>query len=137
MVVRTAPQRPVIFALALRHRQIVDAGDSQPHEAALVELPVFIAVAAKPMAAVVVPLIGKPHGYPVLAKSPNFLDEPVVEFARPLSREKCLDVVAALQEVVVIALTAVGGIRKRDPCGVSTVPRVFRHVRLLSSGFRS
>src|ERR1700678_3335428 len=96
MVVRTAPQGPVIFALASGYRQIVDAGDSQPHEAVLVELPVLIAIAAKPMARVVVPLIGKPPGYPVLAKSPNFLDEPVVEFARPLSREKCLDGVAAL-----------------------------------------
>ena len=96
MVVRTAPQGPVIFALAFRYRQIVDAGDAQPHQTVFVELPVFIAVAAKPMAAVVVPLISETHGYPVLAKSPNFLDEPVVEFARPLSREKCLDGVAAL-----------------------------------------
>src|SRR5580692_581174 len=108
MVVRAAPQGPVIFALAIRNRQIVDAGDTQPHEAVLVELPVLIAVAAKPVAAVVVPFIGETHRDPVLTKSPNFLDEPVIEFARPLTREKCLDGVAALQELGAIAPAAVG-----------------------------
>src|SRR5580692_3761627 len=84
VVVRTTAQGPMIFALAFRYGQIVDAGDTQPHQAVFVELPVLVAVAAKPMAAVVVPLIGETHGDPVFAKGPNFLDEPVVEFARPL-----------------------------------------------------
>src|SRR5271170_2345341 len=58
VVVGPTSQRPVIAAIAFRNRQIIDAGDAQSHEPVLVELPVFIAIAAKPMAAVVVPLVG-------------------------------------------------------------------------------
>src|ERR1700731_1362231 len=57
MVVGTAPERPMIFWLTFRDRQIVDAGDAQAHQAVLVEFPVFVAVAAKPMTAVVMPLV--------------------------------------------------------------------------------
>jgi hypothetical protein len=32
VVVGTAPQRPMIFELTLRNRQIVDAGDTQSHQ---------------------------------------------------------------------------------------------------------
>src|SRR5450631_3105499 len=78
VLVGTAPQRPVIFAFALRNRQIVDARNSKSHQAVFVEFPVFIAVAAKPMAAVVMPLVGKSHGDSILVKRPNFLNQPVV-----------------------------------------------------------
>jgi hypothetical protein len=47
----------------------------------LVELPVLVAVAAKPIATVVVPLIGETNRNAVFAESPDFLDEPVVETA--------------------------------------------------------
>src|SRR5450631_753919 len=129
MVVGTASQGPAIFAAVLRDRQIVDAGDAQPHEAAFIELPIFIAVAAKPMPAVIVPLVGESHGNSVLAKRPDFLDEPVVEFARPFALEKRLDGLAALQEFGAVAPPAVGGVGQRDARRVARVPRVFGHAR--------
>src|ERR1700756_311854 len=44
VIVGTAAELPVIFALALLDRQIVDAGDPQTHQSVVVELPVFVAV---------------------------------------------------------------------------------------------
>jgi len=67
VIIRTATKRPVIAALALRDRKIVDAGNAQAHQAVLVELPILVAVAAEPVAAVVVPLIGKAYGDAVLS----------------------------------------------------------------------
>jgi len=57
MIVRAAAKQRELFPLALPDRGIVDAGNAQAHQAMLVEFPVFVAVAAKPVAAVVMPLI--------------------------------------------------------------------------------
>jgi hypothetical protein len=67
VTVGASAERPVVFALALFDRQIVDAGDAQTHQSMLVEFPVLVAVAAEPVAAVVVPLIGKAYGDAVLS----------------------------------------------------------------------
>src|SRR5690349_7640236 len=83
MIVRPSSQRPVVLPLALLDREVVDAGDAQPHQAVFVELPVLVAVAAKPRAAIVVPFVGEAHRDAVLAERPHLLDQPVVELARP------------------------------------------------------
>jgi hypothetical protein len=60
VIVGTTTKRPVVAALAVSDdREIVDAGNAQPHQAVLVELPILIAIAPKPVTAVVVPLIGE------------------------------------------------------------------------------
>ena len=126
MIVGTAAERPVIFALALRDRQIVDAGDAPPHQPVLVELPVLVAVAAEPVAAVVVPLIGEAHGDAVVAERPELLDQAVVELAVPFARQKRLDGRAALQELRAVAPAAVRRYRpaRRAPDrACSTHPR--------------
>src|SRR6185295_14606589 len=61
MVVGAPAKRPMIFALAGRDGQVVDAGDAALHESQLVEFPILIPVGAKPVAAVIVPLIRKSH----------------------------------------------------------------------------
>src|SRR6266446_8327860 len=106
MIIGAAAKRPVVLALALLDRKIVDARDAQTHQALLVELPVLVAIAAKPLSAVVVPLIGKSHGNAVLAKGPDFLDEAVVELAIPLARQERFDGLAAEQEFGAVAPTA-------------------------------
>src|SRR5438105_9571282 len=103
VTVGTAAQRPVVFAIALFDRQIVDAGDAQAHQAVLVEFPVLVAVAAEPVAAVVMPLIGEAHGDAVVAEGPHFLDQPVVELAVPFAGEEGFDLLAALNELGAIA----------------------------------
>ena len=87
VIVGAAAKRPVVLALALLDRQIVDAGDAQTHQAMFVEFPVLIAVAAEPVAAVVMPLIGEAHGNAILAKSPDLLCDTVCG-SRELSRQR-------------------------------------------------
>src|SRR5712671_5827343 len=110
MLVRAAAERPMVFALARLDRQIVDAGDAQTHQAALVELPVLVAVAAEPVAAVVVPFIGEAHRDAVVAEGPDLLDQAIVELALPFARQEGLDLGAALQELGAIPPAAVGRI---------------------------
>src|SRR3984893_1108890 len=108
MTVGTAAQRPVVFAIALFDREIVDAGDAQAHQAVLVELPVLVAVAAEPVAAVVVPFIGKSDGNAIVAEGPDFLDQAIVELAPPFARQECLDRLATLQKLRPVPPPAVG-----------------------------
>src|SRR4051812_13726363 len=65
------PQRPAVLAVALVDDDVVDAGVSHGHEPVLGELPVLVPVAPKPVAAVVVPFVGEPHGDPVFAEGPH------------------------------------------------------------------
>jgi hypothetical protein len=50
-----------------------------------VEFPVFIAIGAVPLAAVVAPFVGKAHGDALFAEGPQFLDQPVFLLALPFS----------------------------------------------------
>ena len=88
MIVRAAAERPVVFAVGFLDRQVVDACMPMRHEARFVELPVLVAIAAKPAARIVVPLVGKAHGDAVFGKGPQFLDEPIVQLARPLALQE-------------------------------------------------
>ena len=85
MIVRPATERPVIFSLALPDGQIIDAGDPDTHQTVLVKFPIFIAVAAEPVAAIVAPFVGEADGDTILPKCPELLDQPVVELATPLA----------------------------------------------------
>src|ERR1700744_991454 len=72
VVVWTAAQGPVVFAITLADRGVVDAGDAATHQAVRVEVPELIAVGPEPGAAVVAPLIGEAHRDAILAKTPQF-----------------------------------------------------------------
>src|SRR5215813_5546454 len=114
MIVGAAAERPVVLALALLDREVVDAGDAQAHQAVLVEFPVLVAVAAEPVAAVVMPFVGEAHGDAVFAERPDFLDQAVVELALPLARQEGLDLATSADEFGAIAPAAVGRIGERD-----------------------
>ena len=131
VIVGTAPQRPVIFAFALPDRQVIDAGNAQPHQAMLIEFPVLVAIAAEPIAAVVMPFVGEADRDPVLAERPDLLDQAVVKLAIPLARQKCFDFGAALEKLRAIASAAVTRIGKCDTSRIARVPCVFGHSRLL------
>ena len=62
MIVGAAAERPVELALRLLDRQVIDAGEAPLHQAEFVELPVLVAVAAPPLAVVVVPFVFEAHG---------------------------------------------------------------------------
>src|SRR5260221_6377761 len=135
VVVGTAAERPMIFALAFLDRRVVDAGDAQAHQAVRVEFPVLVAIAAEPGTAVVVPLIGEAHGDAVVAEGPELLDQTVVEFAPPFARQERLDGVASVQELHAIAPAAIAGIGERNARRVARVPGILGLARLLRGGF--
>src|SRR4051812_16457343 len=78
VVVGPSTKRPMVLALVRLDRKVVDARDPPAHQAMLVELPVFVAVGAEPVARVVVPLVGEADGDPVLVLRPEFLDPTVI-----------------------------------------------------------
>src|SRR5713226_808704 len=134
MIVQAATEGPVILALALLDRDIVDAGDAKPHQAVLVELPILVAVAAEPKPAIIVPLIGEAHGDAVSVEGPDFLDQPVIELAVPLARQERLNGLAPLQKFRAITPAAVDRVRERDARGIARIPCVFGHACLLLGG---
>src|SRR6187551_2983175 len=99
MVDRPRPEGPVVLALAFGDDEVVDAGEAHRHQTVLVELPVFVAVAAKPVTAVVVPLVGEAHGDAILTKRPDLLDQAIVELPLPLAQEEGLDRRTSLQKL--------------------------------------
>src|ERR1700676_2183188 len=135
MVVGATAERPVIFSFALLDRKIIDARDAQAHQAMLVEFPVLIAIAAEPIPAVIVPLIGKADGDAIRLEGPDFLDQPVIELAIPLSRQKGFDRLASLQEFGAVAPTTVGGVGERNARRIARVPGILGQTRLLGRGF--
>src|SRR5947209_11624602 len=130
-----ATEEPVIFALAVFDRQVVDAGNPPSHQALFVELPILIAIATKPGAGIVVPFICKAHGYPVVAKRPNLLDQPIVQLTIPFAREKCLDRLAATNELGAVAPEAIHRIGKRYFGRIARVPGILGEARLLRGAF--
>ncbi len=88
VIVGTTAQGPVEQAVGLSNRQIVDTGVTHRHQALRIEFPIFVAVGTEPVLSIVVPLIGETHRNAVVRERPQFLDETVVEFSRPFTREQ-------------------------------------------------
>src|SRR5262249_29661771 len=126
---------PMVFAIGNCDRKVVDAGDADRHQPLGVEFPIFVAVAAKPIAAVVVPFVGKADGDAVLAKSPYLFDQSIVELALPLAGQESLDGGPASQEFGSVSPSTVLCVGERDAGRVAAVPGVFGEPRLLCGGF--
>src|SRR4051794_368175 len=105
---------PMEFALGFIDWSIVDAGVAMQHQAMLVELPVLIAVSAKPVAGIVVVFVGEAHCDPVVGERPELLDQAIVEFAIPLAGEKLYDLVAPFEDFGAITPFAVDGVGERQ-----------------------
>ena len=127
----------MIFPLALPDGQIIDAGDPDAHQTVLVELPIFIAIAAEPVTAIVAPFVGEAHGDTVLPKCPEFFDQAVVELATPLARQERLDFIAALQKLDAIAPATIRRVSQRHLRGITRISCILRHAHLLRGGLDS
>src|SRR5690606_19804548 len=88
VLVRPPPRRPMVFAVRLRNRQVVDAGNAPPHQAVFIKLPVLVAIGPEPLSRTVMPLVGETHRDPVAAVSPAFLDQPVLVFLFPFAPQE-------------------------------------------------
>src|SRR5918993_5835652 len=131
MVVGSAAERPVVLAVGLGDRMFVDAGDAPLHQAAGIELPVLVAVGAEPEAVVVVVFVGEAHGDAVGSAGPQFLDQAVVELARPFAAQEGLDLGPAIDELGAVAPFAVGRVGQRQAGGIASVPGILGHADLL------
>src|SRR5262249_11985128 len=130
------PKRPVIFAVPFGDGKVVDASDTPPHQAALRELPVLVAVAPEPVSAIVMPLIGKAHGDTIVAKGPQLLDQTIIELAVPFACQEGDDLLAPAQELHAVPPHAVLGIGKRDSPWLSRVPGILCLTHLLDRSFK-
>src|SRR5271170_6861350 len=97
---------PMVFAIALLDRQIIDAGEAPQHQPISAKLPILVTVGAEPIGGIVAPFIGETHGDSVAGEAPKLLDQPVIELARPLPGEKCDDRGAPLNEFGAVAPVA-------------------------------
>src|SRR5882757_6105589 len=136
MVIGASTERPVIFPFVLLNGQIVDAGDPPSHQALFVELPILVAIATKPVARIVVPFICKAHGYAVVAKCPDLLDQSILQLANPLAYEERLNSLAAANELGAVAPDAIHRIGKRYFGRIARVPGILGEARLLRGAFR-
>ena len=78
-------------AIALLNWQVIDAGNTPPHESVFVELPIFIAVGTEPVAGIIMPFVSKPDSNSVVSKSPKLFDKTVVQFFKPLTCQELYD----------------------------------------------
>src|SRR3981081_4305220 len=127
-------KRPVVFAIALLDRRIVDTRNAPAHQAIVVEFPVFVAIAAQPLTAVVMPLIREPHRDAVVAEGPDFLDQAIVQLALPFPGQKSFDRLPSLQKLGAISPLAVCGIRLGYRRRIARVPCIFSQPRFLRRG---
>jgi len=74
--------------ILLSDRNIVDAGVPNFREPGVVELPVLISVGPMPLPRLVMRLVHESDSDPVPIKSPDFLDEAILQLFTPLSRKK-------------------------------------------------
>src|SRR5262245_28875842 len=131
MIIGATAKRPVIFAFALLDRKVIYTGDAQTLEPLSIELPILIAIAAKPAAAIVMPLVGETHRNAVLAECPDFFDQKIVKLTAPFARQECFDGAPTLKKLGTIAPTTVGCVGKRNTSGVARIPCILGHSRLL------
>src|SRR5262245_9698315 len=131
MLVGPSPEWRMVQALAGYDGQVIDAGDTSAHQPVLVEFPILVAVAAEPVTAVVVPLVGETDGDSVITEGPHLLDQAVIQLPVPLAREKSFYGVAALEEFRTIAPLTVDGVGVCHLGGIASVPSIFGHAGLL------
>lgn len=131
MVIRAAPKRPMELPVFGLDRPVIDARVAMRHQALGIELPVLIAVAAEPVAGVVVPLVHKPYRDAMAVEGPKLLDQAVVKLLGPLALQQGLRLSAALRELCPVAPDRVRAVGEHDACRVAAVPAVFGQADLL------
>src|ERR1019366_8814078 len=95
------------------------------------DLPELVAVAAPPLALVIVALVLESHADAIAPEAPQALAQGIVLLAGPLGGEELDDGRPAGEERVAIAPDRIGRIGERHPPGVAGVPRVLGGLYLL------
>ncbi|KJC50598.1 hypothetical protein UB31_12115 [Bradyrhizobium sp. LTSP849] len=125
------------FALRFPDRKIVDAGKALLHQSIGGKLPIFIPVRTKPVFAIVMPFVGKPHSDPILRECPEFLNQAVIQLLRPFAPKERDYLGATSDKLRSISPGTVRSIDERDPFRIAGIPTVFGASHLLRSSLTS
>src|SRR5262249_33187432 len=87
-IIGPSPQWPMVLAFGFLDWEIVDAGYTSAHQSLLIKFPILVAIAAEPIAAVVMPFVRKPYCDTILTKGPDLLNQAVIQLPAPLARQK-------------------------------------------------
>src|SRR5215510_2684858 len=134
MRIRPAPQRPVVLAVRFLDGQVVDAGQTKPHQALVVELPVLVAVRAEPVPLIIVSLVGETDGNAAPLEGPQLLDQAIVEFAGPLAGEEGDDLPASVEELRAVSPARIERVGLGYLLGIARVPGILGETDLLRGG---
>jgi len=88
----------MIFALWFSNWKIIDIRQAQTHKTIVVEFPIFIAIGAKPVSGIIVPLVGKAHRDAIAGESPKLFYQSVAQFFGPFACKKRDDFLPAIHE---------------------------------------
>src|SRR5215471_12034504 len=132
VIIGTAPEWPVIFAIRFQNRTIIDGRMPYCHEPVVIEFPVLIAVRAIPVTRIIVPFISEAYRDAVSSKRPEFLDESIVQFLCPLARKKSDDFVSPANELRSISPARVDRVGQGNFSWITSIPAVFSEAHLLN-----
>src|SRR6266508_5853234 len=99
MFIRSPAKWTMLFAIRFLDWQVINGCKPKSHQAIAIKLPVLIAIGAEPIARVIMPFVGEPHGDAVCVVSPKLFDQPVVEFFGPLAFQKLNDLSSSSREL--------------------------------------
>ncbi len=126
---------PTKLSLLFLDRQVVDAGETAFHVAALVKLPILVAVGTIPLAGIVAPFVLETHRDAVVAERPQLFLQTIVQFFVPFAPEEFDDLGATVKELRSVAPFGVLRVGERDPLGIAAVSGVFGSLNFLAGGF--
>src|SRR5262249_15179888 len=117
---------PEELALTFGYGDVVDAGFPPTHQAVVIKFPELVAVAAEPLARVIVPFVLETHRDAAFVEGPKCIHQPIVQFPLPFPGQELLDLAAAADEPIAVAPDRVGGVGQGDANGIARVPGVLR-----------
>src|SRR5258708_34603675 len=98
VVIGTRALGPVEETIRLVNLQIVYARITVMHDPFSVKLPVFVSIRTEPLPRIIMELISKSNRDSIAIEGPQFLDEPVVQFALPFAHQEAHNLFATVDE---------------------------------------
>jgi len=74
VIIWAATKRPMILALRLLDRQIINAGKPKSHQPIIIKLPILVPIGAKPISRIIAPFVREAHGDAILMERPELFD---------------------------------------------------------------
>src|SRR5882724_4648503 len=132
MLVWPTTERPMIFAVRLLDREVIDARQPMPHQAVVIKLPILIAVRAIPVPGIIMPFVGKTRRDAIPVEGPKLFDQPIIEFLRPFAAKKRDDFMSAVYEFRAVSPARIDRVGLSHFFRVARIPSVLCQADLLN-----